>query len=379
LEASLIMAEITNKECDQAQAAATPWWRDGSWWLRCVLAYAAAVAGGFVARQLAVPLPWMLGPFFVCGVLSAYGVRLAFMPMGREFAQMAVGLAVGLRFTPATLVATASLLPVMLLGTLYIMLFTFLAALIFRPLAGVDRTTAFFATAAGGVADMAIVARARGGDSSAVALVHALRVSTVVAIVPVLVITFGAPGSAPDTSAGGEELNLLLLGLVLVAAYIAARLLKHTPLPNPWLVGPMLLGVVLGASGLLSLAVPPIMIIIAQVALGTWLGCQFKREVLLSVPRVAVAGLAVSLFMILAAVLGAFVMAATTDLPITTSFLSLAPAAVTEMVITAKVMHLDAEIVTAFHIMRVVIICSTVLLVFKIYSHLTGAPHGSGI
>jgi hypothetical protein len=42
-------------------------------------------------------------------------------------------------------------------------------------------------------------------------------------------------------------------------------------------------------------------------------------------------------------------------------------------------MHLDAETVTAFHIMRIAIVCSTVLLVFKLYNHLTGATHGSRI
>lgn len=351
-------------------------WRQPSWWLRAALTYTLALAGGYGASRLAVPLPWMLGPFFLCGACAALGMKLAFLPMGREFGQLAVGVAVGLRFTPATLAATVSLLPAMLAATLYVIVFTFVAALIFRPLAGVDRVTAFFATAAGGVADMAIVAKAHGGDSSAVAIVHALRVSSVVAIVPILVITFGAPGSEPDAAAthGG---NLLLLALVLVLAYVAARLLKPTPLPNPWLVGPIFVGLGLGASGLVTIAVPPLLITLAQVAIGTWLGCQFRRDVLLSVPRVAAAGFAVSLFMIAAAAAGSFVLAGATELPLTTAFLSLAPAAVTEMVITANVMHLDAEIVTAFHVMRIAIVCSTVLLVFRFYNSLTEAIHGS--
>ena len=354
-----------------------PWWRDASWWLRGLLTYALAGVGGWAAAQASLPLPWMLGPFFVCGALSASGVRLAFVPMGRELGQMTVGLAVGLRFTPVTLIATLSLLPAMLLATLYVIVFTFIAALLFRPLAGVDRTTAFFATAAGGVADMAVVARERGGDASAVAIVHALRVSSVVAIVPMLVVTFGTPGTATEGANAGQD--LLLLGLALGMAYIVARALKPTPLPNPWLVGPIFLGIALGATGLLSLSVPSSLILLAQVAIGTWLGCQFRREVLLAVPRVAAAGLLVSLFMIAAAALGALVLTAATGLAMTTSFLSLAPAAVTEMVITAKVMHLDAEIVTAFHVMRIAIVSSTILLVFKLHQHLTGAVDGSGI
>src|SRR3546814_11559901 len=92
----------------------------------------------------------------------------------------------------------------MIAATAYVIHFTFIAALIFRPLAGVDRVTAFFATAAGGVADMAIVAREHGGDSGAVAIVHALRLSSVASVVPVRVITFGPPGTLRAPGARAE-------------------------------------------------------------------------------------------------------------------------------------------------------------------------------
>src|SRR3546814_3178248 len=75
-------------------AAPKPRWRDPAWLLRCLLTYALALVGGYVASLLSVPLPWMLGPFFLCGVLSASGLKLAFLPMSREFGQLAVGLTV---------------------------------------------------------------------------------------------------------------------------------------------------------------------------------------------------------------------------------------------------------------------------------------------
>lgn len=359
-------------------AVVAPWWRDPRWWLRALATYAVAAAAGAVASRLSVPLPWMLGPFFVCGALSASGLRLAFLPMSREFGQLSVGLAVGLRFTPATLATTLTLLPAMVGATLWVICFTFAAALIFRPLAGVDRVTAFFATAAGGVADMAILARQKGGEQAAVAIVHALRVSSTVAVVPVLVVGFGTAGHASDAAAGIGWSPLPLV-LCLVLAWAAARLLKYTPFPNPWLVGPMFLGLALGASGLVSLAVPSWLIVIAQIFLGTWLGCRFRREVLSALPRVAAAGLAVSLFMIAMAGVGALALTAVTELPVTTAFLALAPAAVTEMVLTAKVMHLDAEIVSAFHIMRIAIVCSTVLVVFRLYCRVMGVRDGSEV
>lgn len=46
------------------------------------------------------------------------------------------------------------------------------------------------------------------------------------------------------------------------------------------------------------------------------------------------------------------VTAAATGLPFAVAFLSLAPAGITEMVLTAKIMRLDATVVTAFQIVR---------------------------
>ena len=132
----------------------------------------------------------------------------------------------------------------------------------------------------------------------------------------------------------------------------------------------MLLGIVLGSTGLLLTAVPPVAIVGAQVLLGTWLGSQFRKELLLTLPRVALAGIAASLFMICAAFAGAVLLSATTSLSLATAFLALAPAAVTEMVITAKTMHLDPEVITGFHVMRIFIVCSSSLLVFRLYRYI---------
>jgi uncharacterized membrane protein AbrB (regulator of aidB expression) len=83
--------------------------------------------------------------------------------------------------------------------------------------------------------------------------------------------------------------------------------------------------------------------------------------------------------MVAAAAAGAVLLAATSGLPYTTSFLALAPAAVTEMVITAQAMDIDAQIVTAFHVMRIAVVSSTILLVFALFRKILGTRHGSEI
>jgi membrane AbrB-like protein len=356
----------TSEATDAKPSKLVRLWSDPEFQRLTVLTYAIAIAAGWVAQTAGLPLAWMLGPFFACALVSGTGITLRPLPFAREVAQITIGLGIGLRFTSETLVATLLLTPAMLVATVYVIAYTMLAALLFRPLAGVNHPTAFFATAAGGVADMALIARDREGDASAVGITQALRVSMTVAIVPLLVVSFGQPGDVPAQVQQTGWSSAWLLP-VFASGFVLAWLVKKTALPNPWLVAPMFLGFALSATGMLSLSVPSFAIVGAQLLLGTWLGCQFRKELLLSLPRVAMAGIAVSLFMISAAFAGATILSSLTSLSLATSFLALAPAAVTEMVITAKAMHLDPEVITGFHIIRIFAICSTALVVYRFY------------
>jgi len=347
------------------------------WLGRLAVTYAVAALAGAIAHWLGLPLPWMLGPFFAFAALSVSGFEFELLPHGRELGQVAIGSAVGLRFTVDVLSAVATLLPAMLAATAYVMVFTMLAAFLIQPLARMDKNTAFFATAAGGMADMAHVAERHGGAAGAVAVVHSMRVSLVVAVVPFLVFFFGEQGTAIVVQGHSPD-NLALVALALGAGLLTARLLKGSPLPNRWLVGPIFSGMALGASGLVEVTIPGVLILLAQIALGTWLGCRFQRNMLAALPRVTAAAVIVAAFMILCAAFGALVLAGMTELSYTTSFLALAPAAVTEMVLTAQVMNLDSEVVSAFHVMRIAVISSTILVMFRVYGKIREATLGSG-
>ena len=158
----------------------------------------------------------------------------------------------------------------------------------------------------------------------------------------------------------------------------AARLIGLTPFPNPWLVGPIIVAAALVGTGLPAAAVPQLLMIVAQIMIGLSLGCRFRRELLVQLPRVVGAALLITLYLILAAALGGLVLTWTTGLPFATAFLAVAPAGITEMVITATVLHLDATVVTAFHVMRIAVIAATILLTFSLYQRLSRWAHGPG-
>lgn len=335
------------------------------------LALALGVAGALVANALRMPLAWMLGPLLACAAGSMAGLHLESPPYGRELGQAVVGLAIGLRFTPDVLAAAATLLPAMVAATLYLMVITTVAALVLKPLGRVDRNTAFFATAAAGVAEMAIVARERGGDPDAVSVVQAIRVAVVVTIVPILVFTFGTDGGIGDRGQASSGTSVVVFGVLALGLLAAAALRRLPAFPNAWLFGPLIVGALVASLGTVSLSVSWPMLVVAQVLLGVALGCRFDRERLGRLPRVVASGLAVALFLIAASSLGAAVLSAVTGLSYATSFLALAPAGVTEMVITARVMHLDTVSVTAFHVVRIAVIAATIIMSLGLFDRVS--------
>lgn len=341
-------------------------WLQARPWARLALTIAIGVVGALAASAIKMPLAWMLGPFLFCSAGALAGLPLLAIPHGREVGQVVIGLSVGLRFTAAVLVATLSLLPVMVVSTLGVMLVTTIAAFILAPIARVDRTTAFFATAAAGMADMAHIAERRGGNPSAVAVVHAIRVSLVVLSVPLLVFAFGEHGNVLPVQ-HTTRADLPSVALVLVLGYIAARLFGLTHFPNPWLIGGVLFGGLLGVADTLVVSIPRPLMLVSQLAIGLSLGARFERELILKLPRVAFAASIVAVMMIAAAAGGAYVLSVLTPLTFSVGFLSVAPAAVTEMALTAQAMNVDAEIVTAFHVMRITMVEISILVVYALF------------
>lgn len=328
-------------------------------------------AGALFGLAVGLPLPYMLGPLLFAALAALAGAPMLIFPYGREMGQVVVGLGIGLRFTPVVVVATLKLLPVMLLSTFLTMLATTGAALLIRRLVHIDRRTAFFSTAAAGIIEMAVIASQKGADSSVVAVTHLVRVTLIVATVPILVTLFGTQGHVQqlDVSFGTEAIPLI--GLLLVAGGLG-YLVAPLRIPNTWLMAPVLLGAVVAGMGFGPFVIPRLLLTAAQIVIGTWVGSRFRREIIGRLPRVTVAAAAITVYLVAAAMLVAWVVVALSDLSFTTAVLAVAPAGITEMVLTATAMHLDAATVTAFQIMRIAVVMTTIQLAYAAFDTLAG-------
>jgi membrane AbrB-like protein len=113
---------------------------------------------------------------------------------------------------------------------------------------------------------------------------------------------------------------------------------------------------------------PDVLLIAAQVLIGSALGAQFRPEFLTRLFRLLWASCVVVLFAAGSMALFAAAIAWLGGYPVPTMVLAMAPAGIAEMVLTGKVLGLDSTLIAGFQLMRIIIVliwCRTALVLFQ--------------
>ena len=333
--------------------------------LMALLAAAACV-------QLGTPLPWMIGPLLATAVLSMLGApTYSHMPL-RNAGQWVIGAAMGLYFTPQVVALVLSLWWVIALNVLWALALgvafgAWLYWVHHGPggfhIAGLSRSTTYFAAPIGGAAEMTLMAERRSGQVDLVASSHSLRVLLVTLIIPFGFQFAGLHGT--DTTLPGPRIvsgpGLAALGaLTGIGCWVMLKLERT----NPWFLGPLAASLLLTASGHSWSAIPAWMSNAAQLVIGISLGVRFTRDFVHTAPRwLASVALGTLAMMVLCAGY-AWLLAWATDLRWATVLLGTAPGGIAEMGITAKVLQLGVPLVTALHVTR---LAAVLLLVEPMY------------
>ena len=340
---------------------------------RILPALILAGLAGWAAATLNLPLPWMLGPLFVVALLRVAGLRLEALPGGRQAGQWAIGTALGLYFTPVVLAELDRHLPAILLMAGVSLLTGFAAARLIEAWGRVSVATAFFSGLPGGASEMVVLAEKRAAQLDRVAAAQALRVMLVVSIVP-FVLHHGASPGHDSFRALNTAVDWLHFPLLLAAAALGIGLFTALRIANAWVLGPLaVIGGLTAASVPLS-GLPPALVNGGQLLLGVALGARFSPEFFRAAPRfLGISALATGLTLLLSA---GFVLAlgALTALPVPSLLLAASPGGMAEMSITAREMQLSVPLVTATHVLRVILLTVLAPLLCQHYLAWRGAP-----
>jgi len=323
--------------------------------LTVLLTLLLALGAGYVAEQLHVPLPWMIGPLFLVAILRMAGLKLRAPPAGRQTGQWAIGTALGLYFTPATVTTLATHAPLIVVTVLSALGFGAACALLFVRLAGVDAATAYFAALPGGASEMTTLAERHGGRVERVAAAHSLRILLVVSILPFTLTFAGVAGDAIHIPLS-TEVDWVRMPWLIVAGVIGAGLFMALRIANAWVLGPMLGVGVLAVLEVPLSALPGWVVNGGQLLIGCALASRFSPEFFRAAPRFMAVSLLVSVVVMALAFGLALLLTLVAEVGWPTLALATSPGGVAEMAITAKVLQLGVPLVTACHVLRVLVL-----------------------
>lgn len=334
-------------------------------YFRFGLALAIGMAGGIVFLYLKLPLAWMLGSMCACTAASLLGVRIEAPAVVLPVMTVIIGVMLGAGFSPALvgqlqswLIPLAGLLISLVLGGLACVLYL-------RIVVGLDMPTAFFAGMPGGLVEMVLMGEQYGANARTVALIHSSRILLVVLTLPFLVQFASGVSLAVPQLAGASifstpwESYAFLVGTALVGLLVG----KVLRLRARYLLGPMIVSALVHMTGVSDFRPPIELLNIAQLVLGTAIGCRFAGMPPREVRRLLAysAGFTAVLLAITAA--AAAVVSRITSFGFLPLLLAYSPGGLTEMSLIALSLQTEVAFVAAHHILRVfmVTICAGVL------------------
>lgn len=333
------------------------------------LALVIGIASGILANALGMPLPWMLGPMIGTTIAAMAHLPVRGPDALRPIVIPVIGVLLGSSTTPALFgnlgswVLTLALLP----------LFLFTAAgvsyAVYRRLGGYDPVTAYYAAMPGGLNEMLILGGAAGGNEKKIALAHAARVLLVIFFV---VLYFGFVLGVRSSATGGRAFvpltDLSLFDYLILAACAVLGVLgaKRINLPAAAVFGPMILSGAVHMSGWIYTAPPTIIIIAAQVVIGTVIGARFLGASVGEILRDIGIAIVATLGMLAIAVVFAEIVARVMGMPLSQAFLAYSPGGLTEMSLLTLTLGQDVAYVSVVHIMRITVIIATAPLVFRL-------------
>ncbi len=328
---------------------------------------------GAVFGRIGLPLPYLLGPMLVSGLAVGFGQHR--FPQGYVFPMKlrmvfvgVIGAMIGDGFTPeilAVLPRMAISVPVLVV---IVALVHWLNMLIFQRLGGIDRVTAYYSGAPGGLYASLVFGEEAGADIAMLTLLQFLRIIAVVTLVPVAMSLWEGHlvGSAAGVSFGeGGHITLISVPVLAVIALGGVFLGEKLRLPAGQLVGPMLLAAVVTVSGLFVLAPPVWVLPAAQVVVGTGLGIRFTGMT----GRLMLKGAGLSLMsvvmMMIVGLIAALIVNRITGLPSDMLVVAYAPGGVVEMSLIGLSLAANPTIITLHHLVRILVTIGELSLAHK--------------
>jgi membrane AbrB-like protein len=334
---------------------------------------AASAALGYVLHLAGFPAAFLIGPLLTGMAFAVRGVQLS---VSRPFllgAQAIIGCLVARSLDPSVLATIAEDWAAMGLVVLTTVVASTFAGWMIARTHLLPGTTAAWGCAPGAATGMIAMAEEFGADPRLVAFMQFLRV-TLVVISATLVsrLIFGVTATEPATDAAVqpflEQLPSVLATIAVAAGGgLAARLL---PVPSGGVFVPLILAAVLQGTGIMTITLPPWLLVAAFSLIGWWVGLRFARETVLYALR-ALPVMLVGIFsLILLCGLSAAMLVWLVGTDPLTAFLATTPGGLDAIAIIAVDSNADISFVLALQTVRLFVVIVTGPMLAKLICRL---------
>lgn len=323
--------------------------------LRTAAVFALAAAAGGALRASGVPAAWLVGPTLAAAAVAlTLGWRVDVPAAAYRAAQAVMGMTISASFQPGSVRTVAEHWPTVVSTAAAVLLLSLAGGIWLARTRRLDPATALLGTLSGGASGMVAMSDDLGGDARIVAFMQYARLSVMMAAAAAVASLAGSPAAAGAARAGGAAhpapLAYALTAIGAAAGVMLGHLLR---LPAGTLVGPVLVGLALGALGLPHGAWPPGTLQAAYCAMGVAIGSRYDRPSLGRIGRIVPAVLGFMALLMAGSALVAWALVAWTGLDWLTAYLATAPGGIEAATAAALDAGADTPLVLTAHVVRV--------------------------
>jgi membrane AbrB-like protein len=328
-----------------------------------LLALTIGGLGSVVAWLIGLPLPFLLGSVLAVAVAGLggfrpFGVVPAMPEKIRLFFVPVIGVSIGSAFTPEVLDEIPRWWPSVLALAVFIPVSQFVGYVVFRRMGEIDRATAFYGAAPGGLIEAVLLGEQHGADTAMLTMLQFMRLLLCIVFIPIgisLWLGHSVGSAAGAVIGGGAPLSALDWVILTVTGVLGTLIAKRLNFPAWQMTGALLASSIVHLLGHVEGGPPGWLVATTQLVIGITLGGRFVGKS----PRLFFTALRMSgVYVLLVCALAAAVAVPLhhlVDESWTAVFLAFAPGGLAEMSLIALSLQISVIYVTAHHVLRIVL------------------------
>jgi uncharacterized protein len=332
-----------------------------------------ALVGGAVFHLMNIPLPWLIGPLVSVMIGNTLlNSRLGYSNRLKNSGLFFLSYVLGTSFTMETVYQVTHHLPLMMLITILTVVYSMFIAILVGYWGQLNVKDTILGSIPGGLSNMvALSEEIEGTDITTVTTFQLVRLLSVITLVPIIAafLAVDLPGlalevlhveKAPFINSVVDSLFFIII--VPAVTYLAFKV----KMPTSVIIGPIVSTAALVIAGLKAPEFHPIVLNAAQLLVGAHIGLLMVIKGSKNLKRVLVVAVIQTICMIGFSIGIGFAMPNVMEVSPVTGLLAAAPGGVAEMGVTAKQLHANVSIVTAYQLFRLFFILLIVPFVLRI-------------